>query len=68
VIVLTRSAAIRAIFFMMDLLSLGWNVASARMRGERHGHRNGLLRCNIQFTIPRARRDKKLNATLHAKC
>jgi hypothetical protein len=52
---------------MMDLLRLGWNAASARMRSERHGQRNGLLRRNIQFTIPRALRETNVIGGLHPK-
>jgi hypothetical protein len=36
------------------------------VRSERQARRNGLLRRNIQFTIPRAKRESNLIASAHA--
>jgi len=45
---------------MIFLLRRGWNVRLSGVRSERHAQRNGLLRCNIQFTIARAKREANL--------
>jgi hypothetical protein len=52
---------------MTFLLRLDGTFDQANVRSERQARRNGLSRCNIQFTIPRVEREKNLISSARRK-